>query len=99
MESCKRIKPLLEYAERIKTDQGIPKKWKRILLAINRSFITETRKYDEALEILRDAKHFSKKVNKGEITPKQRDKKLLDAKRQVEKTKIFALGLSEMVRK
>lgn len=87
----------MEYAERIKTDQAIPKKWKTKLLTINRGLIRAVRKYDEALGILTDEKRSQKKVKKGEIMPERHFVKLLRTKRRVEEVKAFARDLKRIL--
>jgi len=96
MIASKRIRPLMVLAERIKTDQIIPRKWRRKLLTVNRALIREARKYDEAMEILRGSKYLLEKVSKGKITMERYQEKIRHARQQKEKIEIFAQALSKL---
>lgn len=89
MESSERIRPFIEYAERIKTDQTISGKWKRKLLVVNRGFMRQVRIYDEALETLRGSKQVLEKISKGKITMEQYDIKMNHARQQVKEVEFF----------
>jgi hypothetical protein len=97
MKPSERIKPLTEFAERIKTDQKIPGRLKGKLLPINRFFIRELKKYDQALEVLRDSKNLLERANKGEITREQYDAVTRHARQGKEECERFTQILSELV--
>jgi hypothetical protein len=89
MKDSKKMEPLIEWAERIKTDQTLPRGLARNLLVVNRGLIKEVRKYNKALEILEGRKKLLKKVNNKEITMEQYKKIIRYARQQSEGFKIF----------
>lgn len=89
MKPCERTRHFAEFAESIKSDQRIPKKWARKLLSVNRGLIKEVRKYNKALEILEGRKNLLKKVNNKGITMEQYKTIIRDARQQSEGFKIF----------
>ena len=98
MKYSKKTEPLKKLAERIKTDQTIPRKWARELLAINRYFQKELRKHFQALEILKGSKQLLEKVDRGEITLEQYKSKISHARQQKEEVEIFAQVLSRILK-
>lgn len=96
MKDSKRMEPLIKLAERIKTDQTLPRGLAKKLLAINRGFQREARKYFQALEILKGSKKFLEKISNGKMTMEGYETKMRRASQQVVETERFVQTLSKI---